>query len=506
MAKIEDYETEALDVPIREERIELDRALVKQGGFGEFVRVSWKYAKEAFDESDELVWEPHMDLICAHCEAVLRGDEGIEDLVINVPPGTTKSTLMSVLFPVYAWIVNPGLKMMFTSYDGDLTLDFAKRSLQLICSPWFQARWPHVSVRKGMNANMGVYVTTRGGKRISTMMGGKATGRHCHILVVDDPHKPDDLDGSADVVKAALELAWRRFINTFSQRLVGTGGRRICIMQRLHEQDIAGRMLALEGTVHLCLPMEFEPARACVTKWGKDWRTELGQLLCPKRKDATWLKRKKAEMTLREYAAQHQQRPSPAEGARFLRAWFQNRWLSLNVPLTKYTISVDANWKDRADSDYCAITVWAMNGPDFWMLDALKGQWSVGQACEEITRMKRKWPQISCILVEDKANGPAIVQTLKSKLAGITEVPPMGGKEARAEAVEPYLREGNCVFPGHAPWFEEFLEECASFPVGANDDWVDSMTQALLYLAGHHKYNRLFKRAMKNARAGKTFR
>lgn len=441
-----------------------------------------------------------MDQICAHVEAVLCNE--IPDLVINVPPGTSKSTLMSVLFPVYCWITDPTLKLMFTSYDESLTLDFARRSLELINSPWFQARWPEVKIRNGERANHSVYETSKGGKRISTMMGGKATGRHCHILVVDDPHKPDDLDGAPDTVKAALDLAWSRWINTFSQRVADESRfRRICIMQRLHEGDIAGRMLLLPTTVHLCLPMEFESKRACRTRWGGDWRTVDGELLCPKRKPQAFVDKKKAEMTARAYAAQHQQRPAPAEGALFKREQFQNRWVLLPGGLRKFILSIDSNLKDRADCDYCVMQVWAVLGPDFYLIDEIRGQWTFSQCVKEAKTMRRKWPQIGNVVIENKANGTAIIDTLKKTMRGVIDVDPLGGKLARAEAVEYLLRAGNCVFPPYA-WVDDFVEECVTFPVGTFDDRVDAMSQALLFYLGKYDKQQLRKQAMRNVRSG----
>jgi predicted phage terminase large subunit-like protein len=479
-----------------------DTEAVRRFGFSEFVKLAWPQVV-----GDDLIWEPHMQLLCAHYEAVYRCE--ISDLVVNVPPGTSKSTISSILFPAWCWIMDARMKLLYTTYDQALSHDFARTTLELVLSEWFQARWPHVQIERGERANVGDYYTTAGGRRISTMMGGAATGKHAHILFVDDPHKPDDLEGDPDAVRKVLELAWKRWINTFSKRRANAKTfRRVCIMQRLHEEDLAGRMLKRPETVHLCLPMEYEPHRHCRTKWGEDYRTVEGQLLCPLRFPAEVVNEDRVEMTPRDFAAQHQQLPRPAEGALFKVSYFENRWSIIPADARRWIISVDANLKDRKDSDFCSIQVWCMVGPDYYLIDRIKGRWTYGDAVEAIRRMKRKWPQVGNVVIETKANGQAIIQSLKEEMSGIIEADPLGGKLARAESVEWLARAGNVIFPAAhvAPWIEEYLLEWLSFPVGSKDDDVDAGTQALSWLSAGRKRGRLRSKAMKNARAGHVFR
>lgn len=471
---------------------------VRRGGFRAFVKLAWPQI-----EPKPLIYEPHMDLLCAHYEAVLHGE--IHDLVVNVPPGTSKSTISSILFPVYAWIVDPTLKFLYTSFDEVLSLRFAGRALRLITSDWFKARWPKVQILDETRANQSLYENTAGGLRISTMMGGRVTGKHADILFVDDPHKVDDVKGEPDAVMAVLNTAWDRWIDSFCTRRADAATfRRVCIMQRLHEEDLAARMLREPGCVHLCLPMEFEPARRCITPWGVDWRQEEGELLCPRRFPRAVVDEDKRRMTPRSFAAQHQQRPAPAEGALLLREWFQNRWVNLPPTLRMY-LSIDANLKDRQDSDYCVIQCWGISGPDYYLVDQVRGRWSFGDAVVQARMMKRKWPMVTNILIEDKANGSAIIDTLSRTVPGVIPVNPEGGKLARADACTWLFRSSNVFFPAHAPFVEELIEEAASFPVGAHDDMVDAMTQFLNWASGQTR-NYKFRKAMANARAGYRFR
>jgi len=443
-----------------------------------------------------------MDLICAHCEAVARGE--IRDLVVNVPPGTSKSRITSILFPAWDWIENPWRKFMFVAYDEKLSLDFARISLALIQSKWYQDRWP-LEIVGGERAPVGQFKNAKGGQRFSTMMGGAATGSHCHILVVDDPVKPKDLDAGGESAMAKLNEAWTALTGTFFRRVADAKTfAKICIMQRLHEEDPAGRMVRDPSVVHLSLPMLFEPSRAYVSRWGSDWRTVEGELLCPLRFPAEYVHAQQfgaMGLTPMQFAAQYQQRPAPAEGALFLREYFAQRW-TITPGGLRLIMSVDSSLKGNADSDFCVLQVWGAKGGQFWLLDQHRARMTFSQTLVAVREMRGRWSGVGQILIEDKANGPAIVDRLKASVPGVLAVNPEGGKWARANAVEPFLRAGNCFFPT-APWMGGYIEECASFPVGAYDDVVDCMTQALLWLSGKNRHAQR-KLAMDRLRKGTT--
>jgi predicted phage terminase large subunit-like protein len=477
--------------------VALDVDIVREGGFAAFIKVAWDQIVP-----DELIYEPHMDVIAVHYEAVYRNE--LKDLVLNVPPGTSKSTISSILFPVWCWIMDPKLKFMYTTYDQSLSHGFARQSMELIESDWFRARWPHVAIKNAARANVGDYYTTAGGRRVSTMMGGGATGKHCHILFVDDPHKPDDLQGDPDSVKKVLDEAWSRWIGTFSKRRAEPKRfRRVCIMQRLHEDDLAGRMLRDPNCVHVMLPMEFEAKRRCATRWGCDWRTEEGELLSV-RFPIEVVEQDRLEMTEREFAAQHQQRPAPAEGNLFKLAWFANKWMVL-PPSARFFISVDANLKDRKDSDFAVAQVWCVAGPMVYFVDEVRGQWAFSELVERIKLLRAKWPQVRNILIEDKANGTAVIDTLKRTIPGVIAIDPQGGKLSRADAVTWLVKAGNVIFPA-STMADGLISEATAFPAGSYDDRVDAMTQFLNWISGELGWGRKFRQAMKNVRNGATFR
>lgn len=477
----------------------LDRELCKPHrlGFMHFVRIAWPHIEPA-----PLVVEPHLELLAANLQGALLHPTRM-DAVYNVPPGTSKSSVASVLFHPWSWTVDPKLKFMHTGFDESLQLRFAERSMNLIMSEWFQERWPELTILKGERASVGFYENAQGGLRFSTMMGGKATGRHANILMIDDPHKPDDLSGDPESVKSELDLAWTRFIETFSRRTADAATfKRICIMQRLHVEDIAGRMLQKPGTVHLRLPMKYEPEWHCSTPWGADWRTEAGELLCPGRFPADVVAETEVQMTARAFASQYQQRPTPAQGALFQREWFSRRHATPPNGC-RFIMSVDSSLKEGKDSDYFVAQVWAAKGAaDFYLVDQVRARMSFSDSVRAIKELKRKWPNIGNILIELKSNGDAIVDTLRRQIPGVLGVYPEGGKMARMHAIEPFLRAGNVSFPD-AKWMEGFVEECIAAPVGAHDDQPDCMSQALIWLTGKSR-SAIFKAAMANVRAGKT--
>lgn len=484
---------------------EVDRESVRRFGFKKFVQLAWHQVEAA-----PLIWEKHMELMCDHYQAV--ADQKVRDLVVNVPPGSSKSLTASVLFPAWVWTRRLNLpqfgyqtKFIFTSYDEKLSLDFAKRSMLLMTSDWYRDRWPHVEIVSGERASVGLFKNTAGGLRFSTMFGGAATGRHGHILVADDPHKPADIQNGGESAMLVLNEAWKLWTGTFSRRIADANTfARIVVMQRLHEEDLAGRMIRDPKVVNLCLPMMFEPSRAYSSPIGKDWRTEPGELLCPKRFPYDFLMNVMhgpTGMTARDWAAQMQQRPAPEQGALFQREWFAKRWdvLPKNA---KYIISVDSSLKDHKDADFCVVQCWAWTGAFYYLMDEHRARMSFSAQVTAVKQMKAKWPAVGNILIEDKANGTAIIDTLKRSIPGVLPVNPEGGKLARANAIEPLLRAGNVIFP-NAPWMEDFIEEFATFPVGSNDDRVDSCSQALTFMSGRTRHHR-FQKAMANVQNSLT--
>ncbi|HUK89449.1 MAG TPA: phage terminase large subunit [Blastocatellia bacterium] len=235
-----------------------------------------------------------------------------------------------------------------------------------------------------------------------------------------------------------------------------------------------------------------------------DPRTERGELLWPGRWNREYVELQKRTLGSYRAAGQLQQRPSPAEGGilkrRWWRFWRQPResyppvllrledgtFLELEASplpesLANYLQSWDLAFKDTASSAYVVGQVWAKKGADCFLLDQAREKLDFPETLKAIERMTAKWPNCKVKLVEDKANGPAVIATLKSKISGLIPVEPGGSKEARAHAVSPFIESGNVYLPhpGSARWVAELIEEATAFPNGAYADQVDAMTQAL---------------------------
>jgi len=458
-----------------------DREIVRRHGLRGFVEAAWPQI-----EACDLILEPHIPLICAHLEAAHRGE--IRDLVIAVPPGTSKSVVTSILWPAWGWTIDPTRKWMHTSYAEDLSLSFARRTLELISGEWYRARWPNFGVKGGGRASAGDFWLTSGGRRFSTMLRGVATGVHAHILVCDDPHKPSDLSLGGESAKAALSKDWAKWTGTFSSRHADAATfTRVVIAQRLHEDDVSGRMLQSPRTVSVTLPMEYVPERRCETRWGSDWRSSRGELLAPRRFPPEVIAAKKdpvTGMSRSDYASQMQQSPSPDEGGLFLREWFGRRWSVLPPELTDWAMFVDATFKASKDSDYVAIGVWARVKSQPYLVDITNARLTFSETLAEILRLKQTWPQIRMVGIEDKANGSAIIDVLSASVPGVVPLTPRGSKHARASACTPMLRGlPGVVFPQHHPEIGALIDQASNFPAGSHDDLVDMLSYALDYYA-----------------------
>jgi predicted phage terminase large subunit-like protein len=469
-----------LTLPITQ--VDIDREMVRRGGLVEFVRRSWHVI-----EAVEYVHDRHIEEVCRHLEAVSRGV--IDRLLINIPPGCSKSSIVSVLWPAWHWaMIDGGTKWMHTCFDISVSDRDAEKTQKLIQSDWFQARWGPNRQTAGLtligqgkrSIAKRIFWTNSKGLRFSTMMRGKATGWHCHIQVCDDPNKPDEIKLGGDKARKALARTRSLWSGTFASRKADPKRfARVVIMQRLHHEDLAASCIK-DGYVHLCLPMEFVPERACKTPIGGDWRTERGELLCPNRYNRAAVEQQKIDMGPRVYAAQCQQNPSPEGGTIYKREWMLQRWTEL-PPDCIFWQSWDCAFKGDTDSDWVVGQVWARSGNRLYLVDQVRRQMSFTETCQAIRDMTAKWPMCWEKLIEAKANGIAVIDQLKSEILGMIPVDPRDGKIARANASTSPWANGLVYLPANAPWLEEFIQEHEHFPMGSADDQVDAASQSITH-------------------------
>jgi predicted phage terminase large subunit-like protein len=376
----------------------------------------------------------------------------------------------------------------------------------LLASDWYQQIFRPSWIFAGDQNEKSWFENNQKGFRMALGVGGKGTGFRGDCLVVDDP-----LNAKKQHSEPALSEVIFWFDQVMSSRLNDPlTGAIVIITQRLSERDLAGHVVERGGYVHLNLPSEFEPERRSITPilgW-QDPRSADGELLFPQLFPQEVIDQAKVSLGSQGFAAQHQQRPAPAEGNIFKRHWWCF-WVpkGSNLPALRFrddqgqeheSVTVilpdevdeivqswDCSFKEMVSADYVAGGVWGRLGGDVYLLDQRHARLNFPDTLAAVRMMSRKWPGASAKLIEDKANGTAVIQTLCHELGGIIPVQPLGGKVARAYAVTPRIEAGNVYLPhpAFAPWVSDYIEEHAAFPNGRYDDWVDMTTQALARLS-----------------------
>lgn len=419
--------------------------------------------------------------VCQHLEAV--SDGRIKNLIINIPPGHMKSLLVSVFWPAWIWLQRPGTRFIGASHSAELSTRDNVKCRRLVESDWYQRLFSPDWQMTSDNNLKTVFENTATGFRRSTSVGAASTGHRGNVLIMDDLIAAMDVHSKSAL---AYHVAW--YGQEFANRLNDLErDSRVLIMQRLHENDITGELLRDERDQWdaLILPTEYEPERHCRTSIGfEDWRTEPGELLFPERFPAHVIAAEKRRLGPSGYAAQHQQRPAPAQGMIFKRDAFR-RYDTMPERLDEVIQSWDMAFKNTDGSDFVCGLVLGRRGSRIYLLpDREYGRMGFSETKRAIQRLTARWQDAYTKLVEDKANGPAIMDDLAGTMPGLTPVEPDGGKEARAHAVTPAIDAGDVLIPSDAlcGWIGEFLDEAASFPKAANDDQVDAFTQGVRHL------------------------
>jgi predicted phage terminase large subunit-like protein len=497
------------------------------------------YAKEAWSQidPDPVIWGWHMDAICEHLQAVTEGQ--IQELLINVPPGFSKSLLTCVLWPTWEWARRGEGRWMFASYDQTLSTRDSVKRRQLINKPWYQQRWP-LQITSDQNQKT-YFENSDKGYMLATSVKGHSTGEHPDRTVCDDLQ---DAQAAASALERISTKEWVKA--NLATRGAGRGVRRVAIMQRLNEEDIAAYFLEL-GYEQLMLPMRYEPSRSKVTCIGfKDPRTEAGELLDPKRYPESVVQ--KLEDTLGPYhtAGQLQQRPSPAGGGLIKRSWFRcwvppgeldlyapyndgrgNVFQQKELPVTfeQELLSLDCNKlreaediRKKADADPISLGAWGRLGPDCFLLERVNGRRDIQETCDDLIDMSKRHPKATAKVIEYAANGPYVMALLRKKVPGMVPATPEGSKthrvltsakndserDARAISMQVLFRAGNIWIPHpEMPGFEwvlDYIEEIVGFPTAPHDDDVDMTSQALAHIQPSvwlHEYRE--KRAAEDA-------
>lgn len=468
----------------------------------DYIKQAWPIIEPATEYLDN--W--HIGAIAEYLEAVTVGQ--IRFLVINMPPRLMKSTSVTIMWPTWVWLREPSTEWLFTSYASSLAIDHSLKRRIIIESHWYQSRWGHLYKMASDQNQKSQFNNDKAGSMAAMGLAGPAQGKNANYLVVDDPH--DAKDAQSDLSR---ESDLQNFKLKFATRLNNKKKDKIVVvMQRLHEQDLSGFCKDL-GYEMLVLPSIAEGRTVITLPISKrEIVRESGELLWPEREGKEELDQ--ALLTLGSYgfAGQHQQRPSPLGGGILKRYWWRF-WYYKDSPLPPVrtlladgTIhehgmmplperfdevlqSWDMTFKDTKTSDYVAGQVWARLLANRFLLDQVLDRMDMPATVQALLNLSAEWPQATAKLVEDKANGPAVLATLRGKVSGLIAVEPKGGKIARVNAIAPVIEAGNVYLPHPqiAPWVSEFIEWCAQFPFGKFDDPIDTMSQALARWLGRQE-------------------
>ena len=413
-------------------------------------------------------WRPAKHLLYTSRKLVNVAARRTKRLIVTEPPRHGKSELISRYFPAWYLGIFPDERIILTSYEADFAASWGRKARDTVEE--FGGELFGIRVRQDSSAANRWDIEGHSGGMVTAGAGGPITGRGGNVIIIDDPFKNAEEANS----KRIRDKVWEWYQSTLYTRLE-PGGAIIIVMTRWHEDDLVGRLLNPEyGEVEdweiINLP--------AVAEEGDVLGREPGEALWPERYDLAELKRIKKTVGSYWWNALYQQRPSPPEGSIIKREW----WRFYKEPpsnLDEVIQSWDCSFKETATGSYVVGQVWGRKGADKYLLDQFRARVDFTETLRAIKRLSAKWPAARLKLVEEAANGPAVIAALRSEVPGIVAVRPRGSKEARLHAVSPDIEAGNVYLPSGAPWVHDYIEELVAFPSGANDDQVDATSQAL---------------------------
>lgn len=414
----------------------------------------------------------------------------IRRLIINIPPRTLKSTLVTIIFPAWVWLTEPSHDFLTASYNLDLSCEHSVKRRVLLQSAWFKDLC-HKGFRLTGGRNRVDQVTnSKGGQMIATSVGATAWGRGCDTAIVDDPLSADQAlsDSERTRVNEWIDGVLRSRLND------PANGTIIIVMQRLHELDLSGYLLEHERErwTHIRIPLEAEEDE----RWkfpisGRVFERRAGEVLMPERFTPEVIEERRSHRLI--FAGQYQQRPAPLEG-NYVKH-HEIRYYGGIDPKTGQlderlpssfdmkVISVDCAYKNSSTSDYVAIAVIGVKGRNKFILNIINQRLDVAATVAEIRKQYYIHQYVWAVLVEDAANGQAVVQLLQTSLSNVVAVPPQGGKASRMHAAAVGWQAGDWYVERNAAWADGFIEQLLMFPNARHDDQVDAMSQAAVWLS-----------------------
>jgi len=472
-------------------------SLSARSSFKDFIYASWPEVERA----TPMVSGWHIDAIAEHLQALYDGT--IKKLAISVPPRHMKSTMVSVMFPAWVWIQQPGSRFLTASYRDGLAVRDALRSRELMETTWYKSYFGKIFQFSTKQDTKSYYKNNYGGYRMTTSVQGGATGEGGNYVGVDDPHNITDATSNAERMRV---LNWWDMI--MASRLNDqTEGRMFIIGQRVHENDLIGHViLTKQGYEYLRLPAEYEAAKKTYTSIGwEDPRKEEGEVLWAAKFDKKVLAALKTVLQ-QGYYAQYQQSPARTGGNilkdnMFRRYSRDGDGLSLydggegGVPTLvdlkrcRIFITSDLAISKKQTADFTVFAAWAItHKTDVILLDIIRGHFDGPESEQALHRLADQYRRkLSGIIIEDVAYQKDFLQRIQYAGYPVISYKPTSDKIARANDIAIYFNNGQFYFPNtQAAWLVEYERELLDFPVAPNDDQMDA-TSILTVVLGSAK-------------------
>lgn len=502
MSNIQKYNFNEIDQKVYDLLVEARDKLLAETSLYEFFKQAWEYI-----DPEPYIDNWHIKTICDHLEACYRGD--IRNLLINIPPRTSKTMIISIAFPIWVWIQDPRTTFLCSSIGHSLTKYNSSKSRDLVKSSWFQKNWgDKIFIPRSEDTKM-FFRNNHGGYRLAISVGSATVGRGALFRICDDPN---DLSVYS---KTITERTRNWFIEKWASRSNNPNkGANIVVQQRTY-RDLSGLIIdndVNDEWVKLRLPMEYDsniPSKTYIKGkliW-EDPRTKNGELLTPYRAEA--LKKLKAEMSTSSWKAQFQQAPEDDLLGIIKREWFK----PFVGRLPKFEIIIqswDTAISDAPTAAYSACTTWGVwRNPETNMcyvllLSLWRDRVNFPDLRKRAKRLFHNYldiqeeepstilaPRVDVVLIENKATGDPLIAELRK--IGIAAVPynptRQGDKEGRVQRIAHFIEAGLVYLPTkfkqpdtYTNMSNELLSELCSFPNSENRDIVDTVSQVLSYL------------------------
>lgn len=430
-------------------------------------------------EAVELKSNWHIEYICQKLQDVYNEWEkgnGQNDIFINVPPGSSKSTICTQLYPVWLWIKNPSIRIINSSYSSDLSTAHAVRSRNCIQSDKFKLYFSDIVNIKTGEDNKTWYKNSKMGERYATSTGGTVTGMHADFIIIDDPLNPKQAESVTQ-----RDTANKHISETLSTRKTDKNRSvTIVIMQRLHEDDPTGRAINEKEINHICLPGELS----------NDVKPEelkdryIDGLLDTNRLNRSALDKLKSDLGSYGYAGQIMQVPSPEGGGQLKKAWFNTISFEEFLKIKqKMNFFLDTAYTSSQKNDPTALMTVSYINNNLYIFDSTQVWKELPDLLKYIPSYVSKgfYDSRSRIMIEPKASGKSTVQSFKNTEYNVMELEaPLDDKVTRVSNIAPFVEAGRCYLV-EGPWNDSFLGECAAFPNGLHDDQVDNLCNAINY-------------------------